>query len=576
MARITSFAIITASLVLIATTMVAQAGSIIFVDDDAALGGDGTSWNTAYRFLQDALATASGGSIAEIHIAQGTYKPDRNEANPHNTGNRAATFRLLNGVALMGGYAGLGAKNPDARDIDLYTTILKGDLMENDGLDYAHANENALHVVTALDVDATAQLDGFTVQGGNANGDDPHDRGGGIYSSSASPQITDCLITENQAVNGGGMYDGVGAVQLTGCTFTANFAEFRGGGVYSLESSSTFHGCQFSSNLADHVGGAVRVYDSNLEFFACLFEENIGTAGGAIHSYESDTVIVNSVFRSNEASDPLGGGGAVVNTQYSDAVFVNCLFQENSGRAGGAVYTCCNSDSGLFNCTIVANTASDFGGGIACCCFADTVVNNTILWGNQAPFGMQIAVFTRALPGFAHVFVSYCDVDGGLQGVYAEEQSFLIWNDGNIDVYPSFVDHDYNIQPGSPCIDAGNNWGVPIDELDYDKDGVLCELFPFDLDGNPRFNADESDLDPGCGIPVVVDMGAYEYQYDPVEQVVFADLNSDGAVSMLDLLSLFAEWGECVKGCCLADLDLDGNVNTSDLLTLLANWGPCG
>ncbi len=36
----------------------AQADTI-FVDDDAPLGGDGLSWATAYRFLQDALDTAS-------------------------------------------------------------------------------------------------------------------------------------------------------------------------------------------------------------------------------------------------------------------------------------------------------------------------------------------------------------------------------------------------------------------------------------------------------------------------------------------------------------------------------------
>ena len=66
-----------------------------------------------------------------------------------------------------------------ADSIELYPTILNGDLLENDGPDFANADENALHVVTALVVDATAQLDGITVQGGNANGDDPHDRRAG-------------------------------------------------------------------------------------------------------------------------------------------------------------------------------------------------------------------------------------------------------------------------------------------------------------------------------------------------------------------------------------------------------------
>ena len=33
----------------------AQAQTVYYVDDDAPLGGDGTSWSTAFKFLQDAL-----------------------------------------------------------------------------------------------------------------------------------------------------------------------------------------------------------------------------------------------------------------------------------------------------------------------------------------------------------------------------------------------------------------------------------------------------------------------------------------------------------------------------------------
>ncbi len=98
-----------------------------------------------------------------------------------------------------------------------------------------------------------------------------------------------------------------------------------------------------------------------------------------------------------------------------------------------------------------------------------------------------------------------------------------------------------------------------MDVNDYDEDGITNELFPIDMDGNPRFNADENDVDPGCGVPVVVDMGAYEYQFDPVENVIFADLNGDGSVGVVDLLELLGDWGPCAKGCCLADLDLDAS-----------------
>jgi len=41
----------------------AAAGKIIYVDDDANAPGDGKSWVTAYRYLQDALADAKARSI---------------------------------------------------------------------------------------------------------------------------------------------------------------------------------------------------------------------------------------------------------------------------------------------------------------------------------------------------------------------------------------------------------------------------------------------------------------------------------------------------------------------------------
>ena len=95
-------------------------GQVIMVDADAAGSNDGSTWPNAYRQLQTALAAASGGD--EIRVAQGVYKP------ADVAGDRAATFQLLNGVTIKGGFAGLTEPGPDVRDVDLYETILSGDL----------------------------------------------------------------------------------------------------------------------------------------------------------------------------------------------------------------------------------------------------------------------------------------------------------------------------------------------------------------------------------------------------------------------------------------------------------------
>ena len=136
--------------------------------------------------------------------------------------------------------------------------------------------------------------------------------------------------------------------------------------------------------------------------------------------------------------------------------------------------------------------------------------------------------------------------------------------------------NDLRLSPGSPCIDAGHNWGVAPDAGDVDDDGDVRELTPLDLDGNPRFADDPATIDTGCGVPIpfAVDMGAYEFQGTAApNSILLADLNADRMVTMIDFLILLADWGACVEQCCLSDLDTDGNVGITDFLLLLANWG---
>ena len=105
------------------------AGQIFYVDADAPGSTHGSSWEEAFNYLQEALWVAQYGYGDEIRVAQGVYKPDGTD--------RGASFELITGVTVKGGYAGYGEPDPDARDIEKYETILSGDLWGND-VEVAH------------------------------------------------------------------------------------------------------------------------------------------------------------------------------------------------------------------------------------------------------------------------------------------------------------------------------------------------------------------------------------------------------------------------------------------------------
>ncbi|GAG11292.1 unnamed protein product, partial [marine sediment metagenome] len=133
---------------------------------------------------------------------------------------------------------------------------------------------------------------------------------------------------------------------------------------------------------------------------------------------------------------------------------------------------------------------------------------------------------------------------------------------GNIDADPNFVDPgywdtnetpsdltddiwvngDYHLSPGSPCIDAGSNLGVDIDKVDLDGDGITNEPVPLDIDGYPRFTDDPNTPDSGVYFTPefpIVDMGAYEY---PGREPIEGDINGDGKVDFKDVAILANNW----------------------------------
>ncbi|MBN2271148.1 MAG: hypothetical protein JXN61_11070, partial [Sedimentisphaerales bacterium] len=226
----TSIEIRLTALVLCFCIPAAAAGRIIYVDADATGANNGLNWSNAYNHLQDALADAApGAKPVQIRVAGGLYRPD--ERAGVTPGNRQATFQMINGATVSGGYAGFGEAEPDARDIEAYETVLSGDLAGDD-VGSANNAENSYHVVTGSGANASAVLDGFTIAGGNANGLGDDSSGGGMFNASASsPAVANCVFSGNlAAMHGGGMYnEGSCSPTLTDCTFSNNSAVGYGG-----------------------------------------------------------------------------------------------------------------------------------------------------------------------------------------------------------------------------------------------------------------------------------------------------------------------------------------------------------
>ena len=178
---------------IISTTSVRIAPLVAYVDAAATAGANtGADWPDAFTSLAGALNSAASGET--FHVAQGTYTPTP-------TALRTFSFNLQSDIAIYGGYAGSADPTaPDTRNVTLYPSILSGDIGT-----IGNNADNSYHVLTALNVNSTAIIDGFTITAGNANGADllQQDDGAGLLDDSSTSTINNCTFIANFATNDG-------------------------------------------------------------------------------------------------------------------------------------------------------------------------------------------------------------------------------------------------------------------------------------------------------------------------------------------------------------------------------------
>jgi hypothetical protein len=479
-----------------------QAQPVVFVHSTAHGANDGKSWVDAFVYLQDALASAHGGD--EIWVAQGTYRPDQGD--PVTLGDRSATFALVSGVKLFGGFSGTETSR-DQRDWEAHETILSGDLFGNDtdnlALDEPSRSDNSFHVVRAdTQVDASTMLDGFTIRSGHAS-----DSGGGGVLNFGAGHFSNLVITANAAGIGGGIRDG-GSATYADVAVIGNVAATAGGGMASYYSSALLNRVTFRGNVSTTFGGGFYNERSSVTVINTRFLQNEGRWGGGMYNRQGVLTLINGIFLGNHALDDGGGLG----NDETETEVVNAVFSGNTaGIDGGAIYNIF-PDAGSFvgtNLTISDNTAGGTGGGLHNW-YGHPVLGNSILWGNRASGGTGEIFNRETARGTTPLALSHSIVGGGWLPPGVEDLG------GNLNLDPLFVDaigpdwvrgtgdEDLHLGSGSPAIDAGDGTALPSDVLDLDSDGDTIERVPVDLDYRVRV------FDGGSG-NAVLDMGAYEF-----------------------------------------------------------------
>jgi hypothetical protein len=450
----------------------------IYVDDDASGSNDGSSWVNAYTSLQSALDEAVTGQ--EIWVAKGTYKPSY--AYDLTDESRYYHFRMIDGVAIYGGFAGTETATSERINYgsgEANETILSGDFNGDDvisgsgsTLSITNNTENSYHVFyhpSGMNLTSTAILDGFTISGGNADGSSSHSLGGGMYNDGTSPSVNNCTFIGNYVTNNGaGIYNSNNpSTNISNCTFTYNSAKY-GGGINNNGASLNIDNCNFTGNASSFYGGGIYNANSSSPTISnCNFNANFAAQGGGMYNYQPG----------------------------ADPTVINCVFTGNSTQYDGGGMNNSNCSPTIINCTFSQNTASRYGGGVYQTGVTSTPsISNTIVWGNTASnAGDNIYNLNSSAPTF-----SYCNIEGsGGSGSWAGA-TFGTDGSNNIDTNPNFVgsgDYPYSILGVSPCADAGDN------SLNSETTDIRGGSFG-------------RKLDKANGTGGTIDMGAYEFNFD--------------------------------------------------------------
>ncbi len=335
------------------------------VDASVETSGDGTTWKTAFKTIQDGIDGASDGDA--VIVCEGTYVE-----NVHFEG-----------------------KNIVLRSTDpLDSTVVRKTVIDGD-----HAGSV---VSFAGSEGESCVLSGFTIRNGLA------EYGGGIYGglpdAHAHARIENNIIRDNWADFGGGLARCDGDIRNN--IVRANKSKYAGkwmGGGGLFRCHGTIEGNIVLQNSTRWCGGGL---------FECQgrIRNNIVRANSAVDAgglYMCHGLIENNRVFGNSAEH--SGGGVYE----CDGEIRSNLVVDNSARFGGGLFWC---KGVIRNNTICGNSAM-YSGGIY---GVGGPIRNCIIWGNTATFDAQL------VPWSTPIYSCIQDWISGGEGNISQDPRFAV------------------------------------------------------------------------------------------------------------------------------------------------------
>lgn len=343
--------------------------------------------------------------------------------------------------------------------------------------------------------------------------------------------LVDITITGGRGW-GGAIYCRNGILRLTRCILRDNIGVSRGGALAGEDSLVTLVDCQVYRNRAG-VGAGLYGYHCQITLANSVLRDNVTTepvpfgSGGALAVESGSAVFMEGgLLEANHAA--YTGGG--IQAADSQVTILNTILAGNHAAShGGAVYAR-RSIVALTNCTVSDNQAPGRGSSIRAHQNTTVTLENCIFWNNQAIPQPAPSPPPLALDASSTLSAAYSVMQNGPAAVCCEQDSRLVWQEGNRDLDPLFrrpgawcktanvagsrlawQKGDYHLQPASGCIDAGNS-------------ALLHPAAAADIDGDPRI------------LGHAVDLGADE------AAGAAGDLDQNDRVDLVDLLVFGLSW----------------------------------